>query len=96
MKVEIDQKDIDKLIKKRVTQFNKEIRTLQAKLVRRDNRIVKMKREIEMLEASLMGTKEGEAKRIADLASCLVSELKRVKWIPGNYCWNCDEDNDNY
>ena len=81
MKVEIDNKTIDKLVGKRVAEYNKKIRDLEAKLTRRDNKIHKLQREIEKLKGDLMDTSAGQAKRVADIAYALVLEMQKAGWV---------------
>jgi hypothetical protein len=94
MKVEIDQKTIDKLVGKRVAQFNKTIRDLEAKLKRRDNKIHKLQREMEILKGEMMETSEGQAKRIRDIAYALMIEMQNANWVPKpDYsCPHCDDE----
>ena len=81
MKIDIDESTIDKLIKKRVTEFNKEIRTLTLKLERRENKIKKLERELEMYKAGRMDTDKEVSDRIAKIARALVGEMQRANWV---------------
>jgi predicted RNase H-like nuclease (RuvC/YqgF family) len=81
MKIDVDQGTVDKLIKKRVTAFNKEIRDLKAKLERRDKRIQKLVHEVEVLKSVRMDEEKVTAERIAKIARCLVGEMQRANWV---------------
>lgn len=81
MKIEVNQDTIDKLMKKRATAFNKEIRDLKAKLERRDKRIQKLAHEIEKLKGDMMETERGVAVKIAQIAYALVSEMESANWV---------------
>jgi len=92
MKIEINNKDIDKLIKKRVTEFNKKIRELEAKLQRRENKIRKLERELEVTKGQMMDQGRDTASTIAKLAQCLVHELENANWVANNHhCTDCDD-----
>ena len=81
MKLEVSEKDIDRLIKSRVTAFNKKIRDLEAKLVRRDSKVHKLQREIEILKACRMDESKETAETIAKIARGLVQAMQRANWI---------------
>lgn len=81
MKLEVSEKDIDRLIKSRVTEFNKIERDLKSKLVRRDNKIHKLQREIEILQAGKMDEDRETAELIAKIAKVLIGTMQRANWI---------------
>lgn len=81
MKIEVPQATIDKMMKSRVTAFNKKIRDLEAKLKRRDNKIHKLKKEIESLKGDLMVQQGEPAITIAKIAAALVSQMEEANWI---------------
>jgi len=95
MKIEVDQSTIDKLMKQRVTEFNKIERDLTTKLVRRDKKIHKLLHEIEVLKAVRMDEEKVTAERIAKIARCLVGEMQRANWIEKyescGTSWTADE-----
>ena len=90
MKIEVDPNTIDKLVGKRVAQFNKTIRDLEGKLQRRDNKVKKLERQIEMYKAGIMDTDKETSERIAQVARALVGEMQRAKWVAKYY--ECGED----
>lgn len=90
MKIEVDEKTIDKLLGKRVTEFNKKIRDLESKLKRRDNRIHKLEKELERTKASLVINKGEDVVRIAKIAEALVTEMEAARWITRTY--DCEDD----
>ncbi len=92
-KIEIDDKVIDKLVGKRVVQFNKIERDLEAKLTHRDNKIKKLQKEIESMKGQLMATKGEVVVRIAKVAEALVAEMEYANWVTrvheGEDCEDC-------
>jgi len=90
MKLEVSEKDIDRLIKSRVTEFNKIERDLKAKLVRRDNKIRKLQKELEKLKADMMITRGGPAVTIAKIAEALVTSLEDANFITRVH--DCEHD----
>jgi len=84
-KVEIDDKTIDKLVGKRMIRFNKTIRDLESKLTRRDNKIKKLERELEMYKSGAMETDKETSNRIAKIARAFVGELQRANWVEKYY-----------
>lgn len=96
-KIEIDDKIIDNLVGNRVTQFNKVERDLCAKISRRDTKIKKLEREIELLKGNMMGSDKETADRIAKIARCLVGAMQRANWVDRYYeCseFSCADDDD--
>jgi len=81
MKIDVDQKTLDKLCEDRVKSLKREIISLKNKLDTRDNTIHKLKKEIELIRGSLVDTSKGEAKNIAKLSQVLVDELMRIGWV---------------
>lgn len=94
MQIKVDQETIDKLVKQRVAEFNKIERDLTAKLKRRDNKVHKLQKELELLKADLMDTSKEDAQKIARLAQVLVGELQRLNWVHryDDYCCYCQDD----
>jgi hypothetical protein len=84
-KVELDDAVIDKLIGKRVTALNKTIKGLESKVKTRDNKIHKLKREVELLSADRMADDKKTADNIAKVARLLVGELQRANWVEKFY-----------
>lgn len=89
MKIEIDQNAIDRLMKKRVTEFNKTIRDLTAKLARRDKKIQKLAHELEVVKGDMMETERGVSARIAQIAHALITEMQSANWIKIHH--DCEE-----
>lgn len=81
MKIEVDQQSIDKLIGKRVVEFNKTIKSLEDKIKRRDKQVQKLKHEVEVLKGSLMSDDKEEIEAIAKVARHLVTMLQEAKWV---------------
>jgi predicted RNase H-like nuclease (RuvC/YqgF family) len=84
-KVELDDAVIDKLVGKRVVAFKKTIRDLKTKLARRDNKVRKLEREVELLKADRMDESKKTATEIAKISRGFVAALERANWVEPHY-----------
>jgi predicted RNase H-like nuclease (RuvC/YqgF family) len=96
-KLDIDQNTVDKWVGKRVAEFNKTIRTLEAKLQRRDKQIQKLKHEVEVLKGQLMHQGKEDITAISKVARHLVTLLQEANLVEKYYDageeWTADEYN---
>lgn len=91
MKIELDEATVDKLVGKRVAEFNKTIRGLEQKLERRDKKIAKLSRELEIVKGQLMVQDKEQIGNIAKVAQQLVYMMQEANLVA-----SLDEEDDDY